>query len=159
MSIDPVADGDGSSSTRSSPAGMHSAAPHGRQPANLWPDEDLGEMSRVLRLLADAKRLRILLFLLAEQEVHVGDLCERLGQSQPSVSHHLALLRGAQLVEGRRQGKHNFYRLLPDRFEHLIDKLFCMLPVAERTLRFKRFALNYVPTNVAPDDGDASRSG
>jgi ArsR family transcriptional regulator len=116
-------------------------------------------MSRVLRLLADAKRLRILLFLLAEQEVHVGDLCERLGQSQPSVSHHLALLRGAQLVEGRRQGKHNFYRLLPDRFEHLIDKLFCMLPVAERTLRFKRFALNYVPTNVAPDDGDASRSG
>src|SRR5918998_395755 len=56
-------------------------------------------------------RLQVLL-LLAEQERNVSTLCADLGhQSQPAVSHHLALLRHGRLIEPRRQGKNNVYSL------------------------------------------------
>ena len=50
--------------------------------------------------------------LLNERERNVSELCASLGtQSQPAVSHHLALLRHGRLIEPRRSGKHNFYGL------------------------------------------------
>ena len=50
--------------------------------------------------------------LLNEKERNVSELCADLGtQSQPAVSHHLALLRHGRLIEPRRSGKHNFYGL------------------------------------------------
>jgi DNA-binding transcriptional ArsR family regulator len=48
---------------------------------------------------------------LSERERHVGSLCDDLAQSQPAVSHHLALLRHGGLIAPRRQGKNNFYSL------------------------------------------------
>ena len=46
--------------------------------------------------------------LLSEKERNVSELCADLGtQSQPAVSHHLALLRHGRLIEPRRSGKHN----------------------------------------------------
>lgn len=66
-------------------------------------------------MLADKTRLQILYYLTQVTELNVGNLCELLGQSQPAVSHHLALMRRKQLIEMRRDGKHNFYRLVPDR--------------------------------------------
>jgi len=66
--------------------------------------------SDLFRLTGDLTRLRVLL-LLSSGERHVNDLCQALGQSQPAVSHHLALLRVSGLVEARREGKHNFYGL------------------------------------------------
>ncbi len=46
------------------------------------------------------------------EERNVTELCADLGtQSQPAVSHHLALLRHGRLIEPRRSGKHNFYAL------------------------------------------------
>jgi DNA-binding transcriptional ArsR family regulator len=59
---------------------------------------------------SDATRLQIILALV-DGERHVGALCEELGQTQPSVSHHLALLRHGGIVNVRRQGKNNFYSL------------------------------------------------
>ncbi len=52
-----------------------------------------------------------LLYLAQNQELHVTDLCNRLGQSQPAVSHHLALLRVSGLIESRREGKMVLYSL------------------------------------------------
>jgi ArsR family transcriptional regulator len=71
------------------------------------------ELSNVFKLLSDETRLRILLYLAQSQEMHVTDLCNRLGQSQPAVSHHLALLRHGGIIVPRRQGKNNFYSLTP----------------------------------------------
>jgi DNA-binding transcriptional ArsR family regulator len=62
------------------------------------------------RLLRDSARSKIVT-LLAQGEQHVGAICNRLGQSQPAVSHHLALLRHANIIAPRREGKHNFYSL------------------------------------------------
>ena len=70
-----------------------------------------GELVQLFKLLADETRLQVLFYLLQETELNVGTLCALLQQSQPAVSHHLALMRGAGLIDMRRDGKHNFYRI------------------------------------------------
>jgi DNA-binding transcriptional ArsR family regulator len=88
-------------------------------------DQPVRELTQFFKLLSDETRLRILFFLARSRdaELHVTDLCHRLGQSQPAVSHHLALLRVAGLIESRREGKHNFYCLRTDYFPGLLLKL------------------------------------
>ena len=87
-------------------------------------DQTLRDLVQVFRLLSDETRLRILVLLAQNQELHVTDLCDRLGQSQPAVSHHLALLRVSGLIESRREGKHNFYSVRTDSFGELLVNLF-----------------------------------
>lgn len=65
---------------------------------------------RTFALASDKTRLSIM-SLLVESELHVTSLCERLGMSQPSVSHHVALAKLGGILESRREGKHNFYSL------------------------------------------------
>lgn len=82
-------------------------------PGNPVPPLDLvvREFAERFRLLADPTRLQILT-LLADRGRNVGELCERLdGMSQPSVSHHLALLRVSGLIRPSREGKFNYYDL------------------------------------------------
>ena len=67
-------------------------------------------MSMLLRHISDPTRLQVVLTL-AEGEQHVKALCEQLSQSQPAVSHHLALLRHGGIIAPRRQGKNNYYAL------------------------------------------------
>jgi DNA-binding transcriptional ArsR family regulator len=64
----------------------------------------------LLKQVSDPTRLQVIM-MLAEGERHVGSLCESLNQSQPAVSHHLALLRHGGIAAPRRQGKNNFYSL------------------------------------------------
>ena len=66
--------------------------------------------SILLKHVSDPTRLQVIL-ILAEGERHVGALCAQLSQSQPAVSHHLALLRHGNIIAPRRQGKNNFYSL------------------------------------------------
>ncbi len=82
------------------------------------------DLVQVFKLLADETRLKILMYLMREGELHVTALCDRLGQSQPAVSHHLALLRVAGMIEPRRDGKHNFYSIQKDHFHTIMGELF-----------------------------------
>ena len=66
--------------------------------------------SILLKHVSDPTRLQVIM-ILSEGERHVGALCEQLSQSQPAVSHHLALLRHGGIIAPRRQGKNNFYSL------------------------------------------------
>lgn len=100
------------------------------------------DLVQVFKLLADETRLKILMYLLREQELHVSALCDRLNQSQPAVSHHLALLRVAGLIEPRRDGKHNFYSVREKHFHKLIGELFKTISSPERDeVRFQNFVL------------------
>ena len=63
------------------------------------------------------------------------------------MSHHLALLRAAGLLEMRRQGKHNFYRVLPKRFEELAGLLFDAASGQAMRIRFEKYELRYAPIN------------
>jgi len=65
---------------------------------------------KILRVVADPNRLRILLLLRAE-ELSVAELQEILTMGQSTISTHLAQLKQAGLVEDRRTGKSNLYSL------------------------------------------------
>ncbi len=106
-------------------------------------DQAVRELAQVFKLLSDETRLRILLFLAQNNELHVTDLCARLGQSQPAVSHHLALLRVSGLIEPRREGKHNFYSVRTDHFGELLVNLFSATGEMPKKIRFHDFMLAY----------------
>ena len=80
---------------------------------NWLADPDaVGSTAGLMRLLSDPTRLRVI-GLLQPGEMNVTSLCEVLGLAQPTVSHHLGLLRSAELVRTRRKRKQIFYSLNP----------------------------------------------
>jgi len=102
------------------------------------------ELVQVFKLLSDETRLRVLMYLAREGELHVTALCDKLGQSQPAVSHHLALLRVAGLIEARRDGKHNFYSIRAKHFHRLMKEIFASLGDADTdAIRFEDFVLTH----------------
>lgn len=92
--------------------------------SNQLPDQLQHDLVQLFKLLSDETRLRVLMYLYREAELHVSALCERLQQSQPAVSHHLALLREAGLIGCRRDGKHNFYSIRQTHFHRVVAQLF-----------------------------------
>src|SRR3954451_18414575 len=50
-------------------------------------DQEIREFANVFALLSDDTRLRILVYLLQSGDCNVPDVCSRLGQPQPAVSH------------------------------------------------------------------------
>src|SRR4051812_11946698 len=74
------------------------------------PSQDLESLAGLFKLLSDETRLRILI-LLARGERNVSSLCEELALPQPTVSHHLGLLRMNNYIANRRNGKQVFYGL------------------------------------------------
>lgn len=106
-------------------------------------DETIAELADVFKILADKSRLKILLALAKDGEMHVSALCELLGQSQPAVSHHLTLLRMQDLVAFRRDGKHNFYRVDSTRVCELLEEFFAASGNGSKQLQFPGFSLAY----------------
>jgi DNA-binding transcriptional ArsR family regulator len=70
--------------------------------------------SRTFRALADPTRRQILQDLKGG-ELPAGEIAARFSISGPSISRHLSILKGADLVSERRVGNRIFYRLEPDR--------------------------------------------
>ena len=104
-------------------------------------DGTIKSLSEVFKLLADASRLKILLALAQDGEMHVSALCELLGQSQPAVSHHLTLMRMSGLVGYRRDGKHNFYHVDSALVRDLLEQFFEDSGASQ--LQFEDFSLAY----------------
>lgn len=69
--------------------------------------------AELFKALADETRSRIALLVTREGELCVCELTAALGQSQPKISRHLALLRSCGLLADRRQGQWIYYRLHP----------------------------------------------
>ncbi|MFB4313907.1 ArsR/SmtB family transcription factor [Actinomadura sp. 21ATH] len=69
-------------------------------------------MASTFEVLAEPRR-REILDLLRDGERLVGDLVEHLELTQPTVSKHLKVLRGAGLVEVRQDAQRRWYRLRP----------------------------------------------
>ena len=100
-------------------------------------------LTDVFKLLADKSRLKIVLALSQDSELHVSALCDLLGQSQPAVSHHLTLMRLSGLVDFRREGKNNFYRLECGHIRDLLEQVFAEGGSSNKQIRFPDFALSY----------------
>lgn len=82
---------------------------------------DASEVAAAFAALGDPVRVRIVSMLAAAPDgAACGcDLEAPLGLSQPTVSHHLKILREARLIEGTKQGRWVFYRVNPERLEEL----------------------------------------
>ncbi len=66
------------------------------------------DLAGYFRALSEVVRLKIIQ-LLTEHEMCVCELVDRLGMSQPAVSHHLRVLKAAGLISHRRNGKWLYY--------------------------------------------------
>ena len=75
---------------------------------------------KVFQALADPSR-RAIFQSLTRGEAAVQDLTARFDISQPAVSQHLATLKQAGLVNGRRDGRRVYYRVEPRGLKPLID--------------------------------------
>ncbi len=106
-------------------------------------DETIARLTAVFKLLADPSRLKIVLALAQDSELHVSALCDLLGQSQPAVSHHLTLMRMVGLVGFRRDGKHNYYHLASAHVRDLFEQFFADSGNGHKALQFDDFALTF----------------
>lgn len=85
---------------------------------------EASQLAEWFGVLADPTRLRLLSLIMSSGEACAAcDLVEPLGVSQPTVSHHLKLLREAGLVESDKRGRWVFYRPVPDRLDILSKAL------------------------------------
>lgn len=76
--------------------------------------------TRIFQALADPSR-RAIFESLTRGEAAVKDLTARFHISQPAVSQHLAALKDAGLVDGRKEGRQVFYRVEPRGLKPLVD--------------------------------------
>jgi ArsR family transcriptional regulator len=82
-------------------------APLGIEPMNGVQAE---RIAGLLKALADPIRLRLMSMIAAADEICVCDLMMPFEVSQPTISHHLKVLRSAGLVDGERRGTWVYYR-------------------------------------------------
>ena len=81
---------------------------------------DAEKLAEWYGVLADPTRLRLLSLISAAGEACAAcDLVEPLNVSQPTVSHHLRVLREAGLVESDKHGRWVYYRPVPERLNIL----------------------------------------
>lgn len=92
------------------------------------------EAGRLLRELANAKRLMILCHL-SQAELSVGALQERVGLSQSALSQHLARMRERSLVRTRRDGQTIHYALASPEVRHVIETLYAIYCVPAEAAR------------------------
>lgn len=91
--------------------------------------EEFQTLLQFLKVLADESRLK-LVGLLANQELSVGELAERLNLKEPTVSHHLARLQQLGLVRMRAEGTTHRYQLQGEALHRLSKELFTVEQVA-----------------------------
>jgi len=97
------------------PAGSRPRAEGPRRAANNSLD-----VAEIFQALADPSR-RAIFESLTRGEAAVKDLTARFDISQPAIAQHLATLKDAGLVNGRREGRCVFYRVDPNGMKPLID--------------------------------------
>src|SRR5947207_13309359 len=96
---------------------------------------------QLLQALADPTRLAIVRELAGQPEVCACDLTDCCGVRQPTVSHHLKVLREAGVVMAERRGTWIYYRLAPAAAERLAQVARGLVPgglIAVAALRERR---------------------
>ena len=83
-------------------------------------EEQAAELATVFKALGDPVRLRLLSMIAArEGEVCVCEMTPAFELSQPTISHHLKLLRQAGLIDCERRGTWVYYWVLPAALDRL----------------------------------------
>ena len=80
---------------------------------NMPDEEILYDLAELFKIFGDSTRIKIL-YVLFESEMCVFDISQLLNMSMSAISHQLRILKQAQLVKFRRDGKTVFYSLADD---------------------------------------------
>ena len=83
-----------------------------------------GEVSTLLKAMANTRRLMVLCKLVEHGEMTVGDLAREVALSQSALSQHLAKMRDENLVTFRRESQTLWYRIADPRTETLLATLY-----------------------------------
>jgi len=105
--------------------------------------ETLEDLTDVFKLLSDRHRLKIVLALARNGPMHVTAIVNMLDQTQPAVSHHLALMRRAGLLCCDRDGKRNYYSLASNYLCELFEQFFREMADPRQSLEFDDFTLSF----------------
>lgn len=116
------------SNQRLASAQVECCAPLGVTPISA---EQADRITVLLKALADPIRLRLMSMIATVEEICVCDLLGPFEVSQPTISHHLKVLREAGLVDCERRGTWVYYRAEPDTLE-VISGVFTRVPATAR---------------------------
>lgn len=75
---------------------------------------------QTFKALADGNRRKILI-LLKEKDLTAGEIADEFNISKPSISHHLKILKNADLVDDRREGQQIYYSLKMTVFQEIMN--------------------------------------
>jgi ArsR family transcriptional regulator len=83
------------------------------------------DIVKLFKALADETRQEIL-NLLMEEEMNVGDICEKFHTSQPTISHHLQIMKNCDILDTRKDGKMIYYyvkkEVVNDAFNTIVER-------------------------------------
>jgi len=96
-------------------------------------DANCCDFNDFAKAMADETRQQIL-SLLQQGEMNESDIVAHLDLTQPTISHHLSLLKRSKLVMTRREGKYKYYRANPDCVSECCGKILSHfnIPVQKR---------------------------
>ena len=96
--------------------------------ASALSEPEAEDLAAAFKVLADPARLRLLSMVASAEEACACEMVEPLSRSQPTVSHHLAVLTDAGLLSREKRGKWAYYRVVPERLAVLRDALGASVP-------------------------------
>ena len=91
------------------------------------PEQNIRNIEKIIKALADKNRLRIICLLNEKQDLCVCEITDIIGLSQPTISSHLRLLENAGLVESDKDGLWVNYNInsLADLFSRKSIEMIC----------------------------------
>jgi DNA-binding transcriptional ArsR family regulator len=75
------------------------------------------------KALSDPTR-RAIIMLLKERDLTAGEIADQFDMTKPSISHHLSMLKQAQLVQDERRGQNIYYSLNTTVFQEVVNWFF-----------------------------------
>lgn len=89
--------------------------------ANMPDDDQLIDLAELFKVFGDSTRIKIL-SALSDGELCVCDISTAVGMTSSAVSHQLKILKNAELVSFRRDGKTVFYALADDHVNTMLEQ-------------------------------------
>ena len=108
----------------------------------FFPEAYVKRAVKILRLLSDENRLRIMLYLAKEGRTYVSRMGEALELNQTTLSHHLSLLRNADLIVPIREGKNIYYEINKPFWREMGLEFFQHLKKGPRVKFLDRFVIS-----------------
>lgn len=93
----------------------------GHEKENNHEIETLYKLAELFKIFGDSTRIRIL-DVLTGQELCVQEIADELSMTQSAISHQLRILKQADLVRSRRDGKAVFYSLADDHVATIMNQ-------------------------------------